>query len=325
LANTVNTGEVAMRRQYNNAAGESLFAQLSCSAFGQFQEAMQGLSDVIDLKRFQLPQVVVVGTESSGKSSLLEKLTKCPVFPRDANICTKMPVRVVMEKCKSESEYKCVVEHKGQTVTLTCLSDDILEVVSKFMRQYDENTLIKEELVIKIKSPNVLTFTLIDLPGLRSYPENLKTLSTEISKKYLLEENTLVLCVVPATTTRLTSNQAIGLLLELGKTKEAILALSMADHVAERKDILYSQLFDRLTGCSNELYNVPFGGCVGVVNRASSDTRTLEEADADETSILRNIIYKADPPIQETVHRCLGIKSLLYKLDKFYSSFIADV
>ena len=35
-----------------------------------------------------LPQLVVVGDQSSGKSSVLEGLTKLP-FPRDSGLCTR--------------------------------------------------------------------------------------------------------------------------------------------------------------------------------------------------------------------------------------------
>lgn len=41
-----------------------------------------------------LPQIVVIGDECAGKSSLLESITKCSVFPRDERVCTRMPIRL---------------------------------------------------------------------------------------------------------------------------------------------------------------------------------------------------------------------------------------
>ena len=38
-----------------------------------------------------MPQVI--GSEKSGKSSILEAITKCAIFPRDLRIMTRCPVR----------------------------------------------------------------------------------------------------------------------------------------------------------------------------------------------------------------------------------------
>lgn len=46
------------------------------------------------LKEYILPKVILVGNESHGKSSILENITKCNLFPRDAKRCTKAPIYV---------------------------------------------------------------------------------------------------------------------------------------------------------------------------------------------------------------------------------------
>ena len=46
---------------------------------------------------YKLPSVVVVGLQTAGKSTLLENITKVPIFPRSSgDICTKFPVKVVL-------------------------------------------------------------------------------------------------------------------------------------------------------------------------------------------------------------------------------------
>ena len=44
-----------------------------------------------------LPQLVVVGHQSSGKSSVLEALTNLP-FPRDSSLCTKYATQITFRR-----------------------------------------------------------------------------------------------------------------------------------------------------------------------------------------------------------------------------------
>ena len=44
-----------------------------------------------------LPQLVVVGDQSSGKSSVLEGLTNLP-FPRDSGLCTKFATQITFRR-----------------------------------------------------------------------------------------------------------------------------------------------------------------------------------------------------------------------------------
>jgi len=53
-----------------------------------------------------------------------------------------------------------------------------------------------------------------NVSGIRTYPEEIAELSVNICKKYLSDKNSIVLCVVPCTTTRLTSCQSIALIKE---------------------------------------------------------------------------------------------------------------
>lgn len=51
-----------------------------------------GLSNVL-----QLPQLVVCGDQSSGKSSVLEAITEIP-FPRKENLCTRFATEIVLRR-----------------------------------------------------------------------------------------------------------------------------------------------------------------------------------------------------------------------------------
>lgn len=62
------------------------------------------LLDVVDKLRraglhgtIELPQLVVCGDQSSGKSSLLEAITEIP-FPRKANLCTRFATEIILRR-----------------------------------------------------------------------------------------------------------------------------------------------------------------------------------------------------------------------------------
>lgn len=60
----------------------------------------QGLSGVVEL-----PQLVVCGDQSSGKSSVLEAITEIP-FPRNENLCTRFATEVssTLTSCGSHAD-----------------------------------------------------------------------------------------------------------------------------------------------------------------------------------------------------------------------------
>lgn len=49
-----------------------------------------------------LPQLVVVGDQSSGKSSVLEGLTRLP-FPRDSGLCTRFATQITFRRAAEKS------------------------------------------------------------------------------------------------------------------------------------------------------------------------------------------------------------------------------
>lgn len=51
-----------------------------------------------DLLKIELPQVAVVGSQSSGKSSVLEALVGRDFLPRGSGICTRRPLILQLEK-----------------------------------------------------------------------------------------------------------------------------------------------------------------------------------------------------------------------------------
>eukprot|EP00634_Sargassococcus_sp_CCMP2135_P016179 CAMPEP_0198654266 /NCGR_PEP_ID=MMETSP1467-20131203/7603_1 /TAXON_ID=1462469 /ORGANISM="unid. sp., Strain CCMP2135" /LENGTH=129 /DNA_ID=CAMNT_0044390247 /DNA_START=9 /DNA_END=395 /DNA_ORIENTATION=- len=61
----------------------------------------------------QVPQICVMGDQSSGKSSVLEALSGIP-FPRGSGLVTRCPCRMVMRKSEAGSKWAAVASVGGE-------------------------------------------------------------------------------------------------------------------------------------------------------------------------------------------------------------------
>lgn len=82
------------------------------------------LLDLVDSLRAEglseftaLPQLIVCGDQSCGKSSLLEAISGVP-FPRKDNLCTRFATEVILRRAP-DSEIK---------VSLVCFSSDVVKL-----------------------------------------------------------------------------------------------------------------------------------------------------------------------------------------------------
>jgi GTPase SAR1 family protein len=61
-----------------------------------------------------LPQLVVVGDQSSGKSSVLEALTGLP-FPRDSGLCTRFATQITFRRSLDTQVAVSIIPSKNST------------------------------------------------------------------------------------------------------------------------------------------------------------------------------------------------------------------
>lgn len=168
----------------------------------------------------QLPQIVTVGDQSSGKSSTLEAITGIP-FPRKENLCTRFATQIVMRRAKTESVAVAIMPDKlrpsheqEKLKTMDLKLDDFSKLgdlmdtamVAMGLDQPDQSTVqafSRDVLNIEISGPTRPQLTLVDLPGLihsetkQQSREDVK-LITELVEEYINEKRTIVLAVVSA-------------------------------------------------------------------------------------------------------------------------------
>uniref|UniRef100_A0A672RN27 Dynamin-1-like protein n=1 Tax=Sinocyclocheilus grahami TaxID=75366 RepID=A0A672RN27_SINGR len=246
----------------------------------------------------QLPQIVVVGSQSSGKSSVLESLVGQDFLPRGSGIVTRRPLVLQLvnvspleerrkqdngngAKHNSQNNYPGIKAEEWGTF-LHCKNQiftDFSEIRKEIEEETDRSTNNKgispEPIYLKIYSPNVLSLTLVDLPGITKVPvgdqpEDIETQVQEMILSYISNPNSLILCVSPANSDLATSD-ALKLAREVDpdghRTLLVVSKLDLMDAGTDALEVLLGRIIPvRL-------------GIIGVVNRSQHDLNTQKSLD----------------------------------------------
>lgn len=133
--------------------GHSIFRQPTAGSSRHFDRFSTALKDVNSelsqsgAQELALPTCICMGDRSAGKSSSMENVTKCSIFPVDDELCTLMPIRLRLKKVSSETDCSVSVTYQGVTTPLAS-RDDVLGRVQQIMRGV--NGISREELTVQI-------------------------------------------------------------------------------------------------------------------------------------------------------------------------------
>lgn len=131
-------------------------------------------------KYIELPQIIVVGDQSSGKSSVLEAITGVP-FPRNSGMCTKFPTQINLRKAQQNSFAVSLVPDVDRSEVdrarfarfpETVRGETDLGVIVKRAEQMiwphgqSANSASKDTLTLDFSGPKKDYLTLVDLPGI---------------------------------------------------------------------------------------------------------------------------------------------------------------
>jgi len=305
--------------------GNNIFETMKNSLFGKIKHILNKLveDNPEELSKYKLPKAIVIGNESTGKSSLLENITKCQIFPRHNLLCTKAPIRLVLNN--GTPLYNVSYNSPEFDVAYTlCDKKDIYKYVQQIMDKLSDDTISEHEIVVEMNDYDLPCFEFFDLPGIRSYPPNMAEATMNLCRKYLESKDSIVLCVVPATVTRLTSCQSIALILEMKMQQNSILALTMADRL--QLENVEDLLIKRILRTSDEIKDITFKDCVAVVNRLHTDKYSLSENDTTEQEWFNENIINGMPTdyklYENKILENITIMKLLKKMDNLYTDFI---
>ncbi|XP_028287947.1 dynamin-1-like protein isoform X1 [Parambassis ranga] len=240
---------------------------------------LQDVFNTVGADIIQLPQIVVVGTQSSGKSSVLESLVGRDLLPRGTGIVTRRPLILQLvhidpdDRRKTSDENGIDGEEWGKFLhTKNKIYADFEEIRQEIEAETERvsgnNKGISDEPIhLKVFSPYVVNLTLVDLPGITKVPvgdqpKDIEIQIRELILKYISNPNSIILAVTAANTDMATS-EALKVAREVDpdgrRTLAVVTKLDLMDAGTDAMDVLMGRV-------------IPVKlGIIGVVNRSQLD------------------------------------------------------
>ncbi|NXN31248.1 DNM1L protein, partial [Nycticryphes semicollaris] len=238
---------------------------------------LQDVFNTVGADIIQLPQIVVVGTQSSGKSSVLESLVGRDLLPRGTGVVTRRPLILQLVHVSPEDGRKTAgdeneidAEEWGKFLhtknKIYTDFDEIRQEIENETERISGNNkgISPEPIHLKIFSSNVVNLTLVDLPGMTKVPvgdqpKDIELQIRELILQFISNPNSIILAVTAANTDMATS-EALKIAREVDpdgrRTLAVITKLDLMDAGTDAMDVLMGRV-------------IPVKlGIIGVVNRS---------------------------------------------------------
>ncbi|KAJ2654681.1 vacuolar protein sorting-associated protein 1 [Coemansia sp. RSA 1200] len=267
-----------------------------------------------------LPQIVVIGSQSSGKSSVLENIVGRDFLPRGTGIVTRRPLilqlinRPATAEASEDADDKTDPNEWGEFLHLPGKKFfDFDEIREEIVNDTDKKTgknlgISPLPINLRVFSPKVLTLTLVDLPGLTKVPvgdqpKDIERQIREMILTYISKPNAIILAVTAANTD-LANSDGLKLARELdpdgARTIGVLTKVDLMDKGTDVIDILAGRVIPlRL-------------GYVPVVNRGQKDIQSKRPISSALES--ERQFFETHPSYQSKAQYC-GTPFLARKLN----------
>lgn len=283
---------------------------------------LQDVFNTVGADAIQLPQIVIVGSQSSGKSSVIESLVGRSILPRGTGIVTRRPLILqLVYTPRDDRVHRCAEKgtiDKDEWVEFLHTKDKIFTDWDEVRREIEKETdrmagsnkgICPEAISLKFFSCHVLSLTMVDLPGLTKVavgdqPEDIEKQIRELILKYINNPNSIILAVSPANADMATS-ESLKFAREIDpdgrRTLAVITKLDLMDAGTDAIDILCGRV-------------IPVKlGIIGVINRSQQDIidkKEIRDAIKDESSFLQRkyptlATRNGTPYLAKTLNRLL--------------------
>lgn len=293
--------------------------------YGKIGKLIKIVDDLRDLglnNVFELPKICVLGTQSAGKSSVLESIIGLDCLPRGSGLVTRRPLELRLchihysENSESWAEFE---ELKGQKIyDFNLVKDKINELTDKVCGK--KGGIVNDPIKLNIYSKTCPDLTVIDLPGITriplngsDQPSNIEEITMDMCKSYCKEKTTIILCVLQANVD-ITTSEALHLARKLDPSGERTIGvltkLDLMDHGTDAKKLL-------------ENNEVPLkNGYIALKNRSQKD---LEDRLPVNVAIQKELLFfQSHPTYSKMKTEYFGIENLVDRLRRLFFDHLTN-
>ena len=171
---------------------ESALCRESFDMFSKMRDDCEG-------KEIQLPQMCVVGDQSSGKSSLLQSLTNV-AFSVNSQLCTRAPIVVESRSGDHERcQFRACPSAEFRDIDVGDISGEIVKAQGALLSTSGDTELkiSEEEITLRVYGPERIDLVMVDLPGIIHNGDSSEA-TIKLIDKYIKPEQTLILLISEA-------------------------------------------------------------------------------------------------------------------------------
>ncbi len=225
-------------------SGDVALTKLQSQEQAKLLDALDRLRKSEFEAEFDVPQLIVCGDQSSGKSSVLEAISRIK-FPSKETLCTRMPIELRLRRTQMIS-FSVHIEMPAWLSEATNFDefkpsheltefhhipsaiDEAIDHVIKFNKGHSAR-FYKDRIVITICRPDVPPLTLIDLPGLiraanKSQTEEDITTMRDIVLSYISHPSSIILAF-SAANVNIACQEALELARQVDPKRERTLGI----------------------------------------------------------------------------------------------------
>lgn len=209
--------------EIKRASRDSKLMNIACEVniFNDKQRSYKhNIFDILDNSRSEskkvslnIPRIVVVGTQTSGKSSLVNRMIGMDLLPTGNNMVTRSPIYIEITNCRNDDipsiSLSCIDEGREilfyQEKIAILMKDVFREKIKEITLKMtgSEYSITKSPIVIKLSLINASPLFLVDLPGLvaiarteKGQRENIVSDIENLVREQLLIPNTYAIVAI---------------------------------------------------------------------------------------------------------------------------------
>jgi dynamin 1-like protein len=243
-------------------------APVGASLIGVMNRLQEVFALTESTTQLDLPQLVVVGSQSVGKSSVLESLVGRDFLPRGANLVTRCPIVVQLQRLEDAPTsmleagagsgsgpdahgdgFASFVHAPGKRFSLDDVKAEIARQTQ--VQAGSESGITSKPIVVQLFMPQVVPLSFIDTPGMTRVPIGAQPADIEhrirtIVTEFIRRDNALILAVHAANQDLATSdalNLAMSVDRDGTRTIGVLTKIDLMDKGTSPIDILSNRAF----------------------------------------------------------------------------------